>query len=93
MTAKKFPLVFDKVSLSAPLQEVFRETTVLSLTIHRKEREIVTEIAADEVIPPLYWEKLRKEMIRQRQMCIRDSDAAASRRERSAYFPEISVDG
>ena len=63
MTAKKFPLVFDKVSLSAPLQEVFRETTVLSLTIHRKEREIVTEIAADEVIPPLYWEKLRKEMM------------------------------
>ena len=65
MTAKKFPLVFDKVSLSAPLQEVFRETTVLSLTIHRKEREIVTEIAADEVIPPLYWEKLRKEMMQQ----------------------------
>jgi len=65
MTAKKFPLVFDKVSLSAPLQEVFRETTVLSLTIHRKEREIVTEIAADAVIPPLYWEKLRKEMMRQ----------------------------
>lgn len=65
MTAKKFPLVFDKVSLSAPLQEVFRETTVLSLTIHRKEREIVTEIAADAVIPPLYWEKLRKEMMQQ----------------------------
>lgn len=65
MTAKKFPLVFDKVSLSAPLQEVFRETMVLSLTIHRKEREIVTEIAADEVIPPLYWEKLRKEMMQQ----------------------------
>lgn len=65
MTAKKFPLVFDKVSLSAPLQEVFRETTVLSLTIHRKEREIVTEIAAEEVIPPLYWEKLRKEMMQQ----------------------------
>lgn len=65
MTAKKFPLVFDKVSLSAPLQEVFQETTVLSLTIHRKEREIVTEIAADEVIPPLYWEKLRKEMMQQ----------------------------
>ena len=65
MTAKKFPLVFDKVSLSAPLQEVFRETAVLSLTIHRKEREIVTEIAADEVIPPLYWEKLRKEMMQQ----------------------------
>ena len=65
MTAKKFPLVFDKVSLSAPLQEVFRKTTVLSLTIHRKEREIVTEIAADEVIPPLYWEKLRKEMMQQ----------------------------
>lgn len=65
MTAKKFPLVFDKVSLSAPLQEVFRETTVLSLTIYRKEREIVTEIAADEVIPPLYWEKLRKEMMQQ----------------------------
>lgn len=65
MTAKKFPLVFDKVSLSAPLQEVFRETTVLSLTIHRKEREIVTEIASDEVIPPLYWEKLRKEMMQQ----------------------------
>ena len=35
MTAKKFPLVFDKVSLTVPLQEVFRETTVLSLTIHR----------------------------------------------------------
>lgn len=65
MTAKKFPLVFDKVSLSAPLQEVFRETTVLSLTIHRKEREIVTEIVADAVIPPLYWEKLRKEMMQQ----------------------------
>lgn len=65
MTAKKFSLVFDKVSLSAPLQEVFRETMVLSLTIHRKEREIVTEIAADEVIPPLYWEKLRKEMMQQ----------------------------
>ena len=65
MTAKKFPLVFDKVSLSAPLQEVFRETTVLSLTIHRKDREIVTEIAADAVIPPLYWEKLRKEMMQQ----------------------------
>lgn len=65
MTAKKFPLVFDKVSFSAPLQEVFRETTVLSLTIHRKEREIVTEIAADAVIPPLYWEKLRKEMMQQ----------------------------
>ena len=63
MTAKKFP--FDKVSLSAPLQEVFRETTVLSLTIHRKEREIVTEIAADAVIPLLYWEKLRKEMMQQ----------------------------
>ncbi len=65
MTAKKFPLVFDKVSLSAPLQEVFRETTVLSLTIHRKEREVVTEIASKEIIAPIHWQKLREEMLLQ----------------------------
>ena len=65
MTAKQFPLVFEKVSLSAPLLDAFRDTTVLSLTIHRKERAVVMEVLAEEVIAPPSWEQLRQEMMQQ----------------------------
>ncbi len=65
MTAKQFPLVFEKVSLSYALQEVFRETTVLSMTIYRKDCAIVMEILSNDVIAPLYWQKLHDEMMQQ----------------------------
>lgn len=65
MTAREFPAVFEKVSLSAPLKEAFQNTVVCSLTIHKKEKTVVTEISSSEVISPVWWNKLREEMLQQ----------------------------
>ena len=65
MTAKQFPMVFENLEISPPLMAVFRDTTVFSMTIHRKEKEIVMGVSSPAIIAPLYWEKLRKEMMQQ----------------------------
>lgn len=51
MTAQKFELVFQKISLSLPLLEAFQGTEVRKLTIHKKERTVSIEIAANKMIP------------------------------------------
>lgn len=59
MTAQKFELVFQKISLSMPLLEAFQGTEVRKLTIHKKERTVSIEIAANKMIPLQKQEELR----------------------------------
>lgn len=59
MTAQKFELVFQKISLSLPLLEAFQGTEVRKLTIHKKERTVSIEIAANKMIPLQKQEELK----------------------------------
>lgn len=59
MTAQKFELVFQKISLSLPLLEAFQGTEVRRLTIHKKERTVSIEIAANKMIPLQKQEELK----------------------------------
>lgn len=59
MTAQKFELVFQKISLSLPLLEAFQGTEVRKLTIHKKERTVSIEITANKMIPLQKQEELK----------------------------------
>lgn len=59
MTAQKFELVFQKISLSMPLLEAFQGTEVRKLTIHKKERTVSIEITANKMIPLQKQEELK----------------------------------
>jgi len=59
LTAQKFELVFQKISLSLPLLEAFQGTEVRKLTIHKKERTVSIEIAANKMIPLQKQEELK----------------------------------
>ena len=59
MTAQKFELVFQKISLSLPLLETFQGTEVRKLTIHKKERTVSIEITANKMIPLQKQEELK----------------------------------
>ena len=59
MTAQKFELVFQKISLSLPLLEAFQGTEVRKLTIHKMERTVSIEIAANKMIPLQKQEELK----------------------------------
>ena len=63
MTAQKFELVFQKISLSMPLLEAFQGTEVRKLTIHKKERTVSIEIAAKGVIPLQKQEELKAALL------------------------------
>ena len=64
MTAQNFENVFQKISLSLSVQEAFRGTEVRKLTIHKKERTVSMEIAAQQLIPLQKWEDLRQELLK-----------------------------
>ena len=64
MTAQNFENVFQKISLSLAVQEVFQGTEVRKLTIHKKERTVSMEIAAKTLIPLQKWEDLRQELLK-----------------------------
>ena len=59
MTAQKFELVFQKITLSLPLLEAFQGTEVRKLTIHKKERTVSIEITANKMIPLQKQEELK----------------------------------
>jgi len=59
LTAQKFELVFQKISLSLPLLEAFQGTEVRKLTIHKKERTVSIEITANKMIPLQKQEELK----------------------------------
>lgn len=59
MTAQKFELVFQKISLSLPLLEAFQGAEVRKLTIHKKERTVSIEITANKMIPLQKQEELK----------------------------------
>lgn len=63
MTAQKFELVFQKISLSLPLLEAFQGTEVRKLTIHKKERTVSIEITANKMIPLQKQEELKGELL------------------------------
>ena len=63
MTAQKFELVFQKISLSMPLLEAFQGTDVRKLTIHKKERTVSIEIAAKQMIPLQKQEELKDALL------------------------------
>ncbi|MBQ3615516.1 MAG: PHP domain-containing protein, partial [Anaerotignum sp.] len=64
MTAQNFENVFQKISLSLSVQEAFHGTEVRKLTIHKKERTVSMEIAAQQLIPLQKWEDLRQELLK-----------------------------
>lgn len=59
MTAQKFELVFQKISLSLPLLEAFQGTEVRKMTIHKKERTVSIEITTNKMIPLQKQEELK----------------------------------
>ena len=63
MTAQKFELVFQKISLSLPLLEAFQGTEVRKLTIHKKERTVSIEITANKMIPLQKQEELKSALL------------------------------
>ena len=49
MTAQNFENVFQKISLSLAVQEVFQGTEVRKLTIHKKERTVSMEVPVSDL--------------------------------------------
>ncbi len=64
MTAQTFQSVFRKISLSASVQEAFRESIVQKLAIHKKEHMVSMKISASRLIPLDKWDALREELLR-----------------------------
>ncbi len=64
MTAQTFQSVFQKISLSASVQEAFRESIVQKLAIHKKEHMVSMKISAPRLIPLDKWDALREELLR-----------------------------
>ena len=64
MTVQNFEDVFQKISLSMGVLDAFRGTEVRRLTIHKKERTVSMEIAAQVLIPLQKWEDLRGELLK-----------------------------
>lgn len=65
MTAKTFPAVFERISLSETVQKAFCNSIVENIIVHKKQKNLEVHLVSDEILQYTALQQLQNELLNQ----------------------------
>ncbi len=65
MSAKTFPIVFEKISFSKTIQSAFCNSIVENIIIHKKQKNVEIHLTSDEILEHDMIQQLQQELLKQ----------------------------
>lgn len=65
MTAKTFPAVFERISLSETVQKTFCNSIVENIIVHKKQKNLEVHLVSDEILQYTALQQLQNELLNQ----------------------------